>query len=80
MFRGERACEAFSRLAMHARADEPAAQPRILRVKADDIHLNAVDHLIRKVEKLDIAENLPVILCIFVFPLDRHADDLNRTG
>ena len=65
---------------MHARADESAAEPRILRVKADDIHLDAVDHLIRKVEKVDQAENLPVFICILGFPLNRHPDDLNRTG
>ena len=42
--------------------------------------LNAVDHLIRKVEKIDQAENLPVFICILGFPLNRHMDDLNRTG
>ena len=80
MLRSKRAVKALAGFAVRARADEPAAQPRIFRVETDDVHLNAVDHLIRKVEKLDIAENLPVFIGIFVFPLDRHADDLNRTG
>ena len=72
--------EVFSRFAVRARAHKPPADPLLLRVKADDIHLNAVDHLIRKVEKIDQAENLPVFICILGFPLNRHMDDLNRTG
>ena len=80
MFGRKRAGEALPRLAVRARADKQPAEALILRVKADDIHLDAVDHLIRKVEKVDQAENLPVFICILGFPLNRHPDDLNRTG
>ena len=80
VFGRKRAGEVLPRLAVRARADKPPAEALILRVKADDIHLDAVDHLIRKVEKVDQAENLPVFICILGFPLNRHPDDLNRTG
>ena len=80
VFGRKRAGKVLPRLTVRARADKPPAEALILRVKADDIHLDAVDHLIRKVEKVDQAENLPVFICILGFPLNRHPDDLNRTG
>ena len=51
--RGERARKARPSLAARDGAHQPPANARILGVVADDVHLDAVDNLLGKVEKLD---------------------------
>ena len=59
------------------RVHKTAAQTLSLLVKADDVHLKAVDHLLGKIEKVDQADNLRLFLAFLLFHL--YADNLHRT-
>ena len=77
----ERAGEMRARFAGRRRADQPSAQAHAVLVKADDVHLQAVNHLLRQIEKLDEADNLLMLLCtLCLLPTHGHLCDLHRAG
>ena len=80
MLRYKRPREGCLCLSVNTRSHQPSAEPVVFCIEANDVHLDAADFTVRKVYKINEAENPAQIPLRLAFPVDFHPYDLHRAS